>query len=353
MPTTLSQKEIARIDRDDMAARIAGFPAQAREGVAIGRAARISLRTGGLKQIVFCGLGGSAIAGDLLRSLLADQLRIPFIVNRHYSLPKSVGPDSLVIVSSYSGNTEETNAAHREALRRKARILCITSGGTTALLAKRRRTPCIIIPGGSPPRAALAYSFFPLLIVLGKLGLIRRPGREIAETLALCEAKAAIYRVPDAATNPALRLAESLAGRITVIYSSTGPFEAVNTRWRGQIAENAKALSFGHVLPEMNHNELVGWEVLRDQMREMAVLFLRDREDHPRVAVRIDVTRGLLGQVTPHVHEVWSEGTSRLARLFSLVHLGDWVSYYLALLHGVDPTPVAAIDHLKRELAAL
>jgi glucose/mannose-6-phosphate isomerase len=353
MPITLSQEEIARIDRDDMAARIAGFPAQAREGIAIGRAARISLRIRGLKQIVFCGLGGSAIAGDLLRCLLADQLRIPFIVNRHYTLPRSVGPDTLVIVSSYSGNTEETNAAHREALRKKARVLCITSGGTTARLARLRGTPCILIPGGSPPRAALAYSFFPLLIVLGKLGLIRRPDRGIAETLELCEAKAEIYRLPDAAVNPAFRLAQSIAGRITVIYSSTGPLEAVNTRWRGQIAENSKSLCFGHLLPEMNHNELVGWEVLRDQMREMAVLFLRDRGDHPRVAVRIDVTRGLLGQVTPHVQEIWSEGNSPLARLFSLVHLGDWVSYYLALLHGVDPTPVAAIDHLKRELAEI
>jgi glucose/mannose-6-phosphate isomerase len=353
MAASFSPVLIAQHDPAGMGARIAAFPTQATEAVDIGRAARIKVRTAGLKQICFCGLGGSAIAGDLLRSLLADQLRIPFTVNRHYTLPRSVGPDTLVIVSSYSGNTEETNAAHREALKRKAKILCITSGGATETLARRRSSPCILIPGGSPPRAALAYSFFPILFALGKLGVIRRPGKDVAETLDLLREKAALYARPDPAANPALQLAERLQGRITVIYSSTERFDAVNTRWRGQFAENAKVLCFGHVLPEMNHNELVGWEVLREQMREMAVVFLRDRGDHPRIAVRTDVTRDLLQRVTPHVSEIWSEGTSPLARMFSLVHLGDWVSYYLALLHGVDPTPVAAIDHLKKELSAV
>jgi glucose/mannose-6-phosphate isomerase len=124
----------------------------------------------------------------------------------------------------------------------------------------------------------------------------------------------------------------------------------VNTRWRGQVAENGKSLAFGHVVPEMNHNELVGWKVLKDDMQKMHVVFLRDKDDHARVQIRMNITREILAQYTPHIMEVWSEGTSLLARMFSLVYLGDWMSYYLAILHGEDPTPVKVIDHLKQEL---
>ncbi len=341
--------EIRNLDPSGMYERIRAFPAQVREAVAIGNAVPLRVPRGRTANIVLCGLGGSAIAGDILRSYLAGDLRIPFQVNRHYALPRFVDPSSLVIVSSYSGNTEETNAAHREALRRGARILCITSGGTTAALAARHRSPLITIPGGSPPRAALGYSFFPLLIALSRMAFIRTRQREIRETIALLEEKSGLYADP--AANPALQLAEQLQGRITVIYSSTEHMDAVNTRWRGQISENAKALCFGHVLPEMNHNELVGWNVLHQQMKEMQVVFLRDRGDHRRVQIRMDLSRQILREYTGHLTEVWSEGKSLLTRMFSLLYLADWTSLYLAILHRVDPTPVHVIDHLKRELA--
>ncbi len=343
--------EIKSLDPSGMYERIRTFPAQVREAVAIGSAALLKVPRGRTANIVLCGLGGSAIAGDILRSYLADDLRIPFLVNRHYVLPQFVDASSLVIISSYSGNTEETNAAHRQALRRGARILCITSGGTTSALAARHRSPLITIPGGSPPRAALGYSFFPLLIALSRMGFIPDRQREIRETIALLEEKSTLYATPDPAANPALQLAELLQGRITVLYSSTEHMDAVNTRWRGQIAENAKALCFGHVLPEMNHNELVGWNTLHHQMQEMQVVFLRDRGDHQRVQIRMDLSRQILREYTPHLTEVWSEGKSLLARMFSLLYLGDWTSLYLAILHRVDPTPVRVIDHLKRELA--
>jgi glucose/mannose-6-phosphate isomerase len=331
--------------------RIREFPRQAREATEIADRARIPLRARGIENIVLCGLGGSAIGGDLLRSYLADDLRVPFAVNRMYTLPGYVGPRTLVIVSSYSGNTEETNAAHREAIKRKAKILCITSGGTTAALAKKKKSALIIVPGGSPPRAALAYSFFPLLIALSRMGFVRNRKKDIGETLALLERLSAAYAEPAASENAALALATRLRGRIAIVYSAAERFDSVNTRWRGQIAENAKSLAFGHVLPEMNHNELVGWNVLTDQMREMQVIFLRDKGDHPRVQIRMDVTKGVISERTPRITEAWSEGKSLLARMFSLVYLGDWVSLYLAVLHRVDPTPVAAIDLLKKELA--
>jgi glucose/mannose-6-phosphate isomerase len=349
----MTSDELRAVDRSGMHDRLMHFPDQVREAVAIGRGASFPWKARGTDAIVLCGLGGSAIAGDLLRSYLAADLAVPFLVNRTYTLPAFVGPRTLVIISSYSGNTEETNAAQREALRRRARILCITSGGSTAALARKRRTPLILVPGGSPPRAALGYAFFPLFIALSSMGFISDRRRDIAETIRQLEERAAEYGDPSRATNAALLLARQFQGRIGVIYSSAERFDSVNTRWRGQIAENAKTLVFGNVLPEMNHNELVGWKVLREQMREIQVLFLRDKGDHPRVQARMEITRGVIGTHTPHVAECWSRGTSLLARMFSLIVLGDWVSYYLAILHGEDPTPVEVIDRLKRELANL
>ncbi len=343
-------EDITKIDTSNMFALLRDFPRQVRDALAIGEHSDIRLRTAGIQSVVVCGLGGSAIGGDLLRSYLSSELRVPFVVNRHYTLPRFVGPSTLVIISSYSGNTEETNAAHREATRRKARILCISSNGTTERLARRSRTPFIKVPGGLPPRAALGYSFFPLLLALTDLGLVSNKRNEIKEMLALLDARMQAWTAPDPKSNPALALALQLRNRLVVCYSSTERFDAVNTRWRGQIAENAKALAFGHVLPEMNHNELVGWKVLENLMRDMQVVFLRDRDDHKRVQIRMEVTKTIIGRYTDNVTEVWSEGRGLLARIFSLVCLGDWVSYYLAILHGEDPTPVEVIDLLKREL---
>jgi glucose/mannose-6-phosphate isomerase len=348
---TMTLDDVRRIDVSDMYGLIRGFPVQAREAVEIGRSVPLPLRAKGIRQIVLCGLGGSAIGGDLLRSYLAGELKVPFLVNRHYTLPRFVGPETLVIVSSYSGNTEETTAAHREAIKRKAKVLCISSNGLTERLAKRRKSPLLKVPGGLPPRAALGYSFFPTLVALSRLGFIADKSREIRETLDYLEKKAAEYGDVDSAENRALLLAQQMRSRLSVMYSSTEHFDAVNTRWRGQIAENAKALSFGHVFPEMNHNELVGWNVLRDQMAEMQVIFLRDRGDHRRVQIRMDLVKEIINRYTPHVTEVWSEGSSLLTRMFSLIYLGDWVSFYLAVLHGEDPTPVKVIDYLKQELA--
>jgi glucose/mannose-6-phosphate isomerase len=346
-------EEIHATDPDGMYTLIRNFPEQVEEAVAIGKNATVAIRTRGIENIVMCGLGGSAIGGDMLRSYLADELRVPFLVNRGYTLPSFVGKKSLVIISSYSGNTEETNACHKEAMRRGSRLLCISSGGLVERTARRRKQPHIRVPGGPSPRAALGYSFFPLLMVLAKLKFIAEKRREIRETIALLRAKAEEYGNPESVTNKALQLARQLHGRIGVIYSSTERLDAVNTRWRGQIAENAKQLAWGHVVPEMNHNELVGWNVLREPMREMQVIFLRDKEEHTRVAVRLDITKRIISDYTPHITEVWSEGTSRLARLFSLVHLGDWVSFYLAILNKQNPMPVKVIDYLKEELSKL
>lgn len=343
-------EEIKAVDRSGMYGLLRSFPDQVKTAVEIGNRSRISLSTKGIKHIVLAGLGGSAIGGDLLRSYLAGELRVPFLINRQYALPRFVGPESLVIISSYSGNTEETNTAHREALKRRAKILCITSNGATEKLATLKKSPLIRVPGGLPPRAALGYSFFPLLGALTKLKFVKSRDRDIRETVALLEAKTDEYSNPESAQNQALLLAQQLRGRVGVFYSSSQHFDAVNTRWRGQMAENAKTLAFGNLLPEMNHNELVGWKTLGEQMHGFQVVFLRDKDDNKRVQIRMHITKEIIAGYTAHITEVWSEGRSLLARMFSLISLGDWVSFYLAILHGEDPTPIAVIEYLKNEL---
>ena len=347
----MKEASIHLYDRSDMRKLLVGFPDQVEHAVRIGKAAKIPYRASGIDAVVLTGLGGSAIGGDVLRSYLAEDLRVPFLVNRNYVLPAFVGPRTLVIVASYSGATEETIAAHQDANRRKAKVLCISSNGETARIAASRKQPLITIPKGFPPRTALGYSFFPPLIALAKTGLIRSREADIRETVKLLRQLATVYGSLTRKDNAALDIARRLYNRLPVVYSATDRFDVVNTRWRGQLAENSKVLAFGHVLPEMNHNELVGWKALKRHMEEMAVVFLRDAGDHERVKLRMGITKSIVGEYAGKVIEVESRGDSALARMFSLLYLGDWVSYYLALMNGVDPTPVRVIDYLKRELS--
>ncbi len=347
----MTTNDIKRNDPIGMYSWILNFPGQIEEAVAIGKSATVKIKTKGIRNIVITGLGGSAIGGDLLRSYLQNELAVPLLINRHYVLPDFVDNNTLVIVSSYSGNTEETIAAHLQAVKRRARVICISTGGETERLAKKHKHPWIKIPSGLSPRAALGYSFFPLLAVFSSLKLIKSQGKEIKETIELLKAKAGLFGNVSLAENAPLRLAEKLHGKVPIIYSSTEHFDAVGLRWRGQICENAKQLSFGHVLPEMNHNELVGWRNLPEMMKHMHVVFLRDRGTHNRVAMREEITKGIVSDLASGVSEVWSDGKSLLARMFYLIHFGDWTSYYLAILNNEDPTPVKVIDYLKGELA--
>ncbi len=347
----MTLEDIKRIDPKGMYTWIKDFPKQVEDAVRIGTEATITLRTRGIQNVVITGLGGSAIGGDLLRSYLADDFKLPFLVNRHYVLPAFVNEKTLVVVSSYSGNTEETIAAHKEAVKRKARVLCITTNGETEKLARKHKHPLIKIPPGLSPRAALGYSFFPLLVTFGKTGLIKSRTKEIKETILLLQKKGAIYADPASPENAPYRLAALLKGKLPIVYSATEHLDAVNLRWRGQIAENSKQLAFGHVLPEMNHNELVGWKVLTDLMKQMEVIFLKDSGTHPRVEKREEITKEVTSRYAANVTEVRSEGTSLLARMFSLIQFGDWVTLYLAILNNEDPEPVKVIDYLKSELA--
>ena len=200
------------------------------------------------------------------------------------------------------------------------------------------------------PRAALGYSFFPLLVALARAGFIKSQARDLRETISGLKFRSHIYRNPLSPANLPLKVAQRLLGKLPVIYSASDHLDAVNVRWRGQISENAKHLAYGNLLPEMNHNEIVGWKVDRSLMKQMSVIFLRDRGTHPRVRMREEITRKIVKSYASNVQEVTSEGRSLLARIMSLVYFGDWVSYYLAILSKQNPTPVTVIDYLKNEL---
>ncbi|MCI0707803.1 MAG: bifunctional phosphoglucose/phosphomannose isomerase [Ignavibacteriae bacterium] len=346
----MTHNDIKRLDPTGMYNWIRDFPDQIEDAVRIGKSAKFKLNVKGVRNIVVTGLGGSAIGGDLLRSYASQEFKVPLVVNRHYFLPRFVDKDTLVVASSYSGNTEETVAAHLDAAKRKARVLCITTNGETATIAKRYKHPVIEIKKDYQPRAALGYSFFPMLVAFTRLGLLKNKSKEINETVKLLRTKASVYSDPGSPENMPLLLAEQLHSKFPVIYAPNDLLDTVAVRWRGQIAENAKQLGFGNVLPEMNHNELVGWKQNPELLKRLHVVFLRDKNTHKRVAVRENITKGIVSQYASGVSEVWSEGASPLARMFSLIYFGDWTSYYLALLNNEDPTPVKAIDYLKQEL---
>ncbi len=339
------------MDPQGMHSLIAAFPSQFRSASAA--ALSLSLRPPThIGNIVIAGLGGSAIGGDVVRSAAGKELRVPLVVCRDYGLPGFVDRSTLVFACSYSGNTEETLSAYQEALRCGASTVCITSGGQLAQMASRDGVSLVPIPPGMPPRAALGYSSIALLGCLRASGLIQDVKMPLAEASALIDSLAVRYGADEPVSrNPAKAMAEALHGKVVVVYAASGLLEAAAARWRGQIEENAKNLASHHHLPEMNHNEILGWECPGEGLHGFGVVFLRDRHDHPKIQRRFDLTIEIVRKRAPTVHEVWSEGESPLGRLFSILYLGDFVSFYLALLNGVDPTRIDAIDFLKRELS--
>jgi glucose/mannose-6-phosphate isomerase len=297
------------------------------------------------------GMGGSAIAGELTAGAFEDSLRMPFVVVRDYRWPVWVDRGALAVLSSNSGNTEETLALATEAARRGVPCAAMASGGRLAEEAGRRGWPLHTLPGGMPPRAALFHAWVPLTTLLAGLGA-PDPVPAWREAAALLRARLAeLGSAAPESGNPAKRLARALQGRTVFVYSGPGAVAAVATRWRQQLNENAKVLAHSAVVPEHNHNEIVGWQVAGPVTRGIAVVLLRDREDAPEVTARLDLVAEYAARQGAVVHEVRSQGESRLARLSSLVQYGDSLSVFLALLDGVDPTDIASIDEFKRRLA--
>lgn len=344
-------REIERIDKSNMLDLLSGFPTQCRHAVRIGELFSIPKPYRKVNNIVFSGLGGSAIGADLIRSYVIDDIKVPILVNRDYTLPKFVGKDTLFFACSYSGDTEETLSSYEEAKRRGAKIIALSSGGKLEAEAKDDGVPFISIPKGYPPRTALGYSFFPPLVVLSKFGFVPDKEEDINEAISGMTNSRDHILSPQikASKNYAKRLALELKDKYVIVYAANRYIDSVVTRWRGQLAENSKALSSSHVLPEMNHNEIVGWVFPKKLLKDFVVVILRDKGEHPRVARRIEITKTIIKKKS-NIIEVRSKGNGLLSRIFYLIYFGDFVSFYLAILNGVDPTPVDTVTYLKRQL---
>ncbi|MBX3101200.1 MAG: bifunctional phosphoglucose/phosphomannose isomerase [Bacteroidetes bacterium] len=318
------------------------FPAQLQEAIEIGAEVELPRYHDTFTNICVLGLGGSAFGGEIIKDYGFDILKAPYSIFRGYTLPAYVGSGSLVIASSYSGNTEETLTTAELARQRGARVICVTSGGQLAAWAREHQLDLITIPGGRPPRASCGYSIVQQLFILHSQGLIPDFKADLEEALQVLDGFSAEAQ--------ARELGHRLKDRAVAIYSSDAA-ESAAIRLRQQINENGKQLCWHHVVPEMNHNELVGWEFPRFMCERSLVIQLRTAYDHPRVNIRWEICQGIYESRGAEVVNLQAQGKGKLAQLLWLLHFSDYVSWYLAEANGAEATPVRVIDHLKGELA--
>lgn len=322
---------------------IARFSTQLEEALGIAETTTIKKHTSPYRSIFISGLGGSGIGGNFVQELTREHCKLPIVVSKGYHAPAWVNKHTLAICSSYSGNTEETLSTFQQLLGTGAHIVCVASGGKLIELAKQHGLDYVQVPGGwSSPRACLGYSVVAQLGVLRALRLI--PGKLLSQ---IKGAQKLIVKEEADLKKKALKIAQFLVDKTPVLYTADHN-EAVAIRWRQQINENAKMLCWHHVVPEMNHNELVGW---RNNRPEIAVIWLRNKDDFERTAIRMNINKEIVEHFTSTSIEVWSKGKNQIERAFYLVHFGDWVSYFLADVRNVDPIEIKVIEYLKGELA--
>ncbi|MHB1361770.1 MAG: bifunctional phosphoglucose/phosphomannose isomerase [Thermoleophilia bacterium] len=343
-------EHIRKLDSQDQFGMVAGLPGQMFDAYAAG--GRVALEAGGeVGGIAVAGMGGSAIGGDVIASVYDAELPSPMVTVRGYRLPHWISSRSLVFVVSYSGNTEETISCLHEALERGCRIICLSTGGKVGQIAAEKGLPFIQVPSSLQPRAAMGWLSVPIAACLENLGLIEAVAEDVREASAELQKCIELYGPGNpAAANPAKQLAAELFQRVPVIYGSEVTAVAA-LRWKCQINENAKALAFHNRFPELNHNEIVGWEHPAEDMERYRVIYLTDGKMHPQNLKRMDVTAGLLERYVGEIRRYPTSGEGRLARLLSSINLGDYLSLYLAILYGIDPSPVERIENLKKQLA--
>jgi glucose/mannose-6-phosphate isomerase len=306
----------------------------------------------GVTSAVFCGMGGSAVAGDVLRQTFRDRLPVPVDVNRTPLLPEYAGPHTLVIASSFSGETSETLSSVREAVRRGCRMLAITSGGTLAALCDEHAIARASVPTGFQPRAALGHLTFAMLGALEAAGLVPSIATDVEETLSSIRGLTAgmTPEVPTA-ENPAKELAAWLDDRVAVVWGADGIGAVAAMRWKTQLNENGKVPAWHAAMSELDHNEVVGWVKPFGSMH--AVIALRSDHEHREIAARFPLSLDIARDAGADVREVAVPGRGPLATLLSLVTIGDFTSCYVGVRHGADPTPVEVIQGLKAALASM
>lgn len=338
---------IARVDQHDTRTILADFPAQCRRGRALPIPAAGGPRP---RLVVVAGMGGSASGGDMVAACAADTLDIPILVHRGYGLPAAAGRDALVVAISYSGGTVEVLSAAEVALARHVPLVAVTAGGALGALAEARGLPRVALPDGLMPRMALGYLVFPLLAVLAGCGAAVASAGEIDEALDVLAAQAEDL-APACRTdkNAAKRLALAIGDRMPAVYG--GPLTATAAyRWKTDFEENAKVLAVAGAVPEMNHNEIEVWRGAAAAGRH--IVLLREESESPEIARRFELVREIAAPAAGGVSETWARGAGRLARILSLAYASLWVSFYVAMLHGIDPWPVPVLEEVKRRLTS-
>lgn len=322
---------------------VEGFTKQLQEALDIAHKAVLTKKNN-IHNIIVTGLGGSGIGGSILSELVQSECPVPIIINKDYFLPDFVNVNSLVIISSYSGNTEETLSAMKQAIDKNAQIVCVTSGGEVHTIAEKYKYDTIIIPGGHPPRSCIGYSLVQLLKIVQFNGFVKTDLlNQVQTTITLLNNEKEAIKVE------ASIIAKKLLNKIPVIYS-LGSCEGAAVRFRQQINENSKMLCWHHTLPEMNHNELVGWTEKNDSL---AVITFRTSFDYNRTIKRYEICKELFSKYSHSVTDITAKGTSKVEQFFYLINIGDWISCYIADLKNIDPVEVNVITNLKNELAKL
>jgi len=323
---------------------ISNFSSHLQEAIEIGNSANLNISNKTINNILISGLGGSGIGGTIVSQLLENESGIPISVNKTYSIPNYVDEQSLVIISSYSGNTEETLSAMKQAISQGAEVACITSGGEVLEIAQNNDFNHIIIPGGMPPRACFGFSFTQLFYILHHYKIIGDSFKaQIKAGIIMLE------KYEEEIKDEALSLAQSILNKTPVIYTSAS-YEGVGIRLRQQINENSKLLCWHQVFPEMNHNELVGW---KGGDENLAVLILRNNSDYSRTQKRMEICKEIFSKYTNTILEVFSKGDSEIERTLYLIHLGDWISWFLSEKNDVDAMEIEVINYLKSELSKI
>ncbi|TMK81942.1 MAG: bifunctional phosphoglucose/phosphomannose isomerase [Actinobacteria bacterium] len=342
-------RAIEAADPGGMLRLVASTGSQLGRGHALGTAIQ-GVPDADTDAVVVLGMGGSGIAGDVIRALYADVVAVPIVTSKGYAIPAFCGPRTLVLSASFSGETEETLAATRGAAALGCRVISLSAGGALAKLAAEEGRPHVAIPADAVvPRAALGYLVGACIGVLEAAGTIPAAGEEVAQA-ATFAAWFAAGLAPERPMedNQAKTAASWIHGRTPVIWGSEGLAEAAALRWKAQLNENAKVPAFHATLSELDHNDVEGWS--DGSGAGFVAIVLRHADEHPRIAARVGITRALVGAAGLEVNEVRASGASKLQRLLSLVLLGDFASVYLAILRGVDPTPVPVLSELKERL---
>ncbi len=345
-----NQETIKKVDISDMLGDLVETSNYCRD--AMKRAEQVNLsKEENPQNIVIVGMGGSAIGGEILKDWLRDTLPVPIEVCRDYVLPAYVNKNTLVLVNSYSGNTEETLSAFLTAIKRKSAVLAVTSGGQLKSFCKKLQVQHVTIPSGLQPRVAVPYMFFPLPVILEKMGILSDIDAELEEAIYVLEkmAKANAPHIP-LKDNRAKQLAAELLGTIPVVYGFR-QYACIAHRLKAQFNENSKIHSRSNVFPELNHNETVGYDAPESLNKNHSVILIRDQQEPPEIRNRIETTADLVLINANKVMEIKAKGEGKLAKMLSIMCIGDYTSVYLAILQKKDPTPVKIIDRVKSELA--